>query len=293
MATPKMVMPKDSPKKGKTPSPFLPLTQTEKETSWGSEYQIGVYFAKDGDYYRAITSFKRSLVLLSKGDLGRQDQVEYAILLSYYLAQKYDRAIHSFETSHLVCVGRSFPAYHDLLLILFESYKEVGDNEKADHVLELIQKESPKTAEDLKLAYALRQGNRQEVSRLTQQNPDKAYIQRFSENYQRKKKSPKLAMLYNGLLPGSGYWYVGQKKAAFTSLLLNGLFIWASYEFFARDFYAAGAAFTAVEIGWYVGGIYGGKEAALEYNERLYRQYANKVMHQEHLFPIFKLNYVF
>ena len=41
------------------------LSEEEKQTTWGQEYQIGQHFAKQIDLYRAITAFKRAEALLT------------------------------------------------------------------------------------------------------------------------------------------------------------------------------------------------------------------------------------
>src|SRR5687768_17345945 len=92
-------------------SPFVPLTPEQRETDWGKEWRIALAFAEDFDLYRAITSFKRALVLLPIDKLARRIEIEYQITLAYYLGKKYGDALHHFEKSGLVYVDPSFSAY--------------------------------------------------------------------------------------------------------------------------------------------------------------------------------------
>ena len=86
--------------------------------------------------------------------------------------------------------------------------------------------------------------------------------------------------------PGAGYLYVGQRRAAVTSFLINTLFILATIRFFEREDYAAGIITAGFEAGWYFGGINGAAGAAREYNERLYERHAKDTMVQGELFPV-------
>ena len=88
------------------------------------------------------------------------------------------------------------------------------------------------------------------------------------------------------LLPGAGYYYVGQKKAALTAFVINSLFTAAAYQFFAKGYPAAGFITLSFEAGWYFGGINGAGLAAKEYNERLYEVKAKDFMLKERLFPL-------
>ena len=69
------------------------------------------------------------------------------------------------------------------------------------------------------------------------QNPA---LQNFAHQYLSNNKSIQKARLLNAVLPGSGYYYVGQKQSALTSFLLNVLFSTAAYQFFDNGQYAAG-----------------------------------------------------
>ena len=65
------------------PTAFPPLTSEEAASSWGMELFLGEYFARRGDFYRAITSYTRGLALISavKGVCLRRQQMEQGWLL--------------------------------------------------------------------------------------------------------------------------------------------------------------------------------------------------------------------
>lgn len=268
------------------PSAFPPLTLAEKTQAWSQEFQIGQGFAHDLDLYSAVTSFKRANYL--NPPLERKEELYYDILFSYYLGKKYPEVLDTFEHGALRHVAPSFPTYHDLLVILYDTDLQLNQMEKGERILNHMQERYPETAEKLKLSGDLIKGNLEALEKNS--NPD---IQTLLTQYKASMKSVGTARALNALLPGAGYYYIGQKQSALTAFLLNGLFIWASVHFFQKGDLAAGIITTSFETGWYFGGIYGvGLEAKL-YNERLYEQLATPLMNEKRLFPILMLNYAF
>lgn len=277
----------------KLPSAFPPLTENEKCSDWGREYLIANYFAKELDLYRAVSTYKRALILLPCDKQDRRIEMQYDILLSYFLGQRYDDAIDAFENSLLACVDKTFPAYHDLLLVLYECYREMNNPEKQEQIYELLEKSYPDTAEKIRLSRALREGDIVKIEEFAQGFQKPSYLDDLLSYYQTEKKSVATAQFLNAVCPGAGYLYIGQKKSAFTAFVLNGLFIAAAVQFFLHDHLAAGIITTGFESGWYFGGIYGAGEEAKYYNERLYEKKASIVLNQHNLFPTLMLKYDF
>src|SRR4051812_35193891 len=79
------------------PSPFRSLSPIEANTPWGIEYRIGVGFARKLDLYQAITSFKRAAILIPPEETERSLEIDYNILLSYYLGKKYPDTLATFD----------------------------------------------------------------------------------------------------------------------------------------------------------------------------------------------------
>ncbi len=275
------------------PSSFPPLINEEKNTDWGKELLMGEAFSHELDYYRAITCYQRALFLLPYDSIHRRYQIEYDIVLSYYLAHRYHDAILYFEESSLIEAGTLFPALDNLLTILYESYLETDIVDKSDHILAMIETYSPDTAIDLSLFTALENGDFSLVYPFIPGHRSQMPIQQFLQNYCSCAKSPFKARLFNALLPGSGYLYVGQKKSALTSFLINASFIAAAYQFFQRGYWAAGAITTSLEFGWYIGGINGAGIEAQEYNNRLYERTVCPLLVQEKFFPILSFQRAF
>ena len=268
------------------PSAFNPLSDKEKQQEWAKELLIADIFARELDLYRAITCYKRALVLLPEEAIERHLQIDYDLILCYYLGQKYQEAINIFEASALINANPLFPAFNHLLMILYDSYTQLRQNEKAELILELIKKCSPETGADLSLFSHLTKGDlaKVEIDLCVHRNQEK--LQAALNTYYQYAKSPRKARMLNAILPGLGYYYIGQKKSAITSFVINTLFTAAAYQFFQRGYSAAGLITTSLELGWYLGGINGAGLEAEEFNTRLYEGVGKKMMSENDLFPI-------
>src|SRR5579862_777597 len=95
-------------------SGFSPLSPTERDSDWGKEMIIARAFADELDLYRAVSTYKRAEILIPDRNSARGLEIQYDILLCYYLGKRYDEAIEAFEKSELARVDKTFPAYHDL-----------------------------------------------------------------------------------------------------------------------------------------------------------------------------------
>lgn len=267
-------------------SPFPQLTPKEMHTDWGKEYAIALAFAEDFDLYRAITGFKRALCLISPAELERKQEIEYAITLAYYLGHKYHEVVYQVETTDLAGVDNTFPAFSDLLLILYDSYEHLGKEDHARHILTLIESDNPDCARRLTLLSVIKQADFDELCQYEA-------CENVLSGYYGQAKSIRRAKFLNAVLPGAGYWYVGMRQTAVTAFLINGLFLGASAHFLSNGNYAAGIITLSLEGGWYFGGINGAALAAKEYNEQLYCSYAEKITQREDLFPCLMLKYSF
>ena len=274
-------------------SAFPPLDPDERAADWGKEMMIAQAFARDLDLYRAVSTYRRAEILIPEEFIARKLEIQYDIFLCYYLGKRYEEALENVERSGLEFVDKSFPAYHDLLLILYECYHESENEEREARVRELIKTTFPETDEQLRVSLALRSANLVAINEINSDLQHPSYLDQPLDNYAAEKKSVGKAQMLNALLPGAGYLYLGQKKSAFTALFLNGLFIAAAYQFFHHHHVAAGIITTSFESGWYFGGIYGAGEEAKFYNERLYEKNASRVLNNYNLFPPLMLRYAF
>lgn len=268
------------------PSAFDPFTIDEQSQDWAKEIMIGDAFAREQDLYRAITAYKRALLLTPCDLKDRRLQILYNIALCYYVGSKYQDVINTFEGSELTEAKPPFPSLDNLLIMLYDSYMNEGQCDRAAVVLELIQACSPDTARDLTLYTDVIQGDVCGVSTVADKHPASKTLMPYVCEYISATKSPKKAKVLNAILPGAGYYYVGQKKSALTSFLINALFTAAAYQFIHHGYYAAGAITASLELGWYMGGINGAGIEATEYNQRLYEAMGHKMLVDNDLFPV-------
>jgi len=273
-------------------SAFPPLSAEERSYAWGQEYTIAHAFADELDLYRAVSTFKRAQILINDRP-DRKLEIQYDIVLCYFLGKRYEDAINAFERSDLAHVDKTFPAYHDLLLVLYESYRELDNADKQAKIIELMEKSFPDTSEEIKVSLAIREADLVTIKEFACGFQHPSYLDNLMECYDTQKKSVATAQFLNAIMPGAGYLYIGQRKSALTAFLLNGLFIAAATQFFLHKHIAAGIITTGFEAGWYFGGIYGAGEEAKYYNERIYERAAGVVLNEYKLFPVLMLDHAF
>ncbi len=275
------------------PSAFPKLSNEERNQDWGKELHIANRFARELDLYRAVTAYKRALILIPKEASDRRLQIEYGIVLSYYLGGKYQEAIETFEAGDLIAATPAFPVFGDLLVMLYDAYNQDCRFDRAEVILELIKLHSPETAAELRLYHAVMEGEIARAEELAQEHPNHEKLTPWLDGYCGGSKSVRKAQWLNGILPGAGYTYVGQKQTAMTSFLLNTLFTAAAAYFFCDGNIAAGLITTSLEAGWYLGGINGAGLAAKEYNEHLFECLGKELLVENKLFPILMFEYSF
>lgn len=266
-------------------SPFPKLSEEERKTDWGKEYYLAQAFAADFDLYRAITGFKRALFLDPPEE--RRYEIQYSTLLAYFLGKKYTEVAFIAQSTPLGTVSNQFPAFHDLVLILHETYSQLGEVEHAQNLLTMLDEEK---RDKLLFLSVVKSANFEQLLACADERP---YLTNMLRGYHKESKSVKAAELLNAALPGAGYWYVGQKQTAMTALLVNSLFAGTAAYFFSEGNIPAALITLSLESGWYFGGIYGAGLAAKSYNEKIYKHYAERIGDKEQYYPQLMIKYSF
>lgn len=277
----------------KMKSPFPPLNEEERQSTWGTEVIVGDNFARKLDLYRAITCYKRGEVLLPPNNIERLREIQYKILCCYFLGRQFGSAVEIFEFGALREAPQSFPALRSLLIMLYEAYRQIGMNDKAVQILTYLDNIDPEAARRLQLGAAITEGQIDCAEIFAEEVPEHEEITFRLESYRSEALSIKKAQTLNALLPGAGYYYVGQKSTAFTSFTINALFSIAAWQLFRDNQIALGIIVTSLESGWYLGGINGAGLAAKKYNEDLYNKQAKEIMLDYRLFPALQFTYAF
>lgn len=269
------------------PSAFPPLTKEEKKEEWGKELFLGLKFAHEMDLYRAITCYKRALYLAPR---DRKAEIEYHIFEAYYIGHKYQEAIEAYEGSELSLQPLSFPGSKEILLMLYDAYQETNQCDRACHIQQLLQRLDAPLEQRVEKYEAVKTADFETLSALS---IDDQSVEDLLACYASQEKSISKAKTLNAILPGAGYYYVGQKKTAVTAFIVNALFIYAAYQFFDHGYTAAGLITTSLEMGWYFGGINGAGLAARECNEIVYGTCAKDFLIKERLFPVLMFSFAF
>lgn len=243
------------------------------------EKQVG--FAEslysEGDYYRAITEYKRFNFLYPVDILVEKS--DFRIGECYFKAKRWSEAIDVFKPFILKYPRGSFrdnaifmrgqaekqlKRYPDALSTFDELIKSqsfaFSDKAKYERAMILVEQE-----EWLKA--------REAFATLSEDNPLYSSAVRFSQGLERMdqipQKSPVVAGTLAAILPGAGHLYTERPRDALVSFLLNGSFIWAAIELFRNNNYVAGGIVTFFEIGWYSGNIYSAVSSAHKFNRRV------------------------
>jgi tetratricopeptide (TPR) repeat protein len=243
------------------------------------------------DYYRAITEYERVIFFYPQHPLARTAQVQIAE--SYFKGEKYDQAINLFKK--LADEHQSDDLGPMALFRLGEVYFQKSDYEKAKSVFTQFLDKYPKDGRvdnaRLKIGWSsLNEGDWssavQEFQTVPAESPLHGQAEGLAEETKHfpdiHKKSPVLAGVLSGVLPGAGQLYIDKPRDSIISFLLNGSFIWASAESFRHHNNVVGGVLLFFEAGWYAGNIYNAVNGAKKYNlraedsffDQLHKQYS-------------------
>lgn len=231
----------------------------------------------EGDYYRAITEYKRFKyfypidILVEKSD--------FRIGECYFKAGRRSEAIDA-----LNAFIRQYPASAlrpDALYLKGQAEKE--QKRYADALVtfdELIRIGGALYHDRALYAQALVLLAQQDWQRaintfatLPQESPLYPSAKRYADGLGRMddlpRKSPALAGTLAAVMPGAGHLYTERPRDALISFVLNGSFIWAAVELFRNNNNIAGGIVAFFELGWYGGNIYSAVNSAHKYNKRI------------------------
>ena len=253
------------------------------------QLRIADAFMEEGEYYRAITEFKKYLILFP--DSGRADYASFGIGMAYYKGEEYRDAVRSFTSmrERYPDSAHALPArYHEG----FSRWK-LKEYETARITFDAIAEDHPESG------YAPRALAASSLAALDEDKPDisQAGLERFVDRYpghpgagnveealsllgryrERPQKSPFLAGFMSAILPGSGYMYAEHYGDGVTAFLLNGLFIAGAATSFHQENYAVGTIVAVIGVPFYFGNIYGSANAANKWNLGVRNEYVGKV----------------
>ena len=240
-----------------------------------------------GDYYRAIGEYKRYLFESPDGPLAAQARER--IGLSYLDGGREAEAAVFFEA--LAAGSRDA---HERLLANFDAanarYRQ-GEREAASddfHRL-LTLPDLPEPLRD-RASYLLgwsllldrRPAEAEAAFRAVGSGSPLAATARdllpvIAEADQLPHRSPLLAGLLSVLVPGAGYFYLGEPGTGLAALGWNGLFGFGVYDAAVHKLYGVTAVLTVFEAMWYGGAIFGSVSGAHKFNRDAWLNYTDEL----------------
>ncbi len=255
---------------------FLPVLQVQAQPEDPRRlFNFAESLLAEGDYFRAITEYKRFLFLYPYHPLAKE--ASYNIGLAYFRGQEWEEAILQFRQ-----VMEDYPGEEiagEALFMIGESYYRQGDYESAIQVYQAVTAQFPPETLGGRAQYRLgwsllRLRQWSDASKLFGQvDPQSPYFpsaqalaQEAKQGFTLPRKSPPLAGFLSSMLPGAGQAYTGRYRDALVALLLNGAFIAGGIEAIRAGNEALAGAIFFFEAGWYMGNIYGAVNAAHKQN---------------------------
>ncbi len=247
------------------------------------QMSLGDAFMAEGDYYRAITEFKKLTFLFP--DSERLSEAFYLIGMAYYKGKDYKSAVNSFAK-----VRKAYTASNYSSAAFYEglSYSKLGLPDKAALSFERARlfDESHPDAANAQLGLSLNALEKDNVA------DSRAKLDEFLANYpedervpgvqasfglldeyeSQPRKSPALAGTMSAVIPGSGQMYAEHYKDGLMAFVVNGLFIAGTVAALDDDNYALAAIVGGVGLPFYIGNIYGAANASRKWNLSLSRK---------------------
>lgn len=258
--------------------------KNDEKTEASHLFNFADKLLQEGDYYRAITEYKRFISYYPQAP--EIPDAVIGIANAYYKAEKYDDAIESYKD--FLAKYPENKNIEEAVLNLADSFIKTKRTDSAIILFDEIEEKMPDSslAEKLKILlgkYMLKEGRfddaEMELGKVKEKSREKREAEVLLGSLKQMKelelKSPLLAGLMSSVLPGAGQVYAGRKKDAVFSFLLNGLFTWGAVESFNRNIYAAGAILSFFEFGWYTGNIYNAVSDTHKYNRKIQNDFLN------------------
>jgi len=227
-------------------------------------------FLAEGEFYRAVTEYRRALFLLGEEEEERVHAV-LGVAQAYYEGGDYPRAA-AWCRQHL----REFEGHSArpflLRFFLLASIRS-GEVELAYHLSEAESGEVADFCGAIATAHLGDWSSARERFDLLADSNDIGGLARWNEGVAAsllatERKSPGLAAGL-AVVPGMGYLYVGHKQSAVSAFLINSLLIGSAISAYRNSMWELGGILTFFGAGWYGGNIYGSYFSAIRYNERI------------------------
>jgi tetratricopeptide (TPR) repeat protein len=235
-------------------------------------------FLSQGEYYRAVTEYKKFLILFPGSPKG--DYALFSMGMAYFNGQEYNHAVEAFAS--VVQKYRNSGSAPGAGYYEGVSYVKLNMPDMAgrafDRVVELYPSSGFAPMAIIGKSLLLFDERDTPDSR----NALKQYLVNYPNNAKREnvreairlldqtgelpQKSPLLAGVMSAVIPGSGQIYAGHYGDGITSFFLNGLFIAGTVVAIKQENYAVAGVVGVIGLPFYAGNIYGAANAAKKWN---------------------------
>lgn len=274
-------------------SPYHPSACAAEKGMWLTDQvqlKLGDAFMEEGEYYRAVTEYKKLLILFPDSD--QADYALYQMGMAYYQGEDYVKGVTSFSSleakykrSQYLDKAQFYKSLCFWKLNKLEAARMAFDD------LANSCPQSPYAPLSLMGAslVALQEENvpvsRAKLEELIHRYPDAEAAKNASEamplvgEYQKlPQKSKTLAAILSAIVPGSGYMYAGHFGDGITAFVINSLWIAGAVTGIQADYYAVAGVLAGVGLPFYFGNIYGSANAAKKWNIRVRRDLRDRVV---------------
>ena len=250
------------------------------ETPNGLE-EFGNYLYYEGEYFRAISEYKRLLFFYPQYICA--DTIQLRIGECYAMRQKWDLARNSYQSllllypnSHLKAethlrIGQTYfyeAKYDSAKKIFTEHIKEYPTDEEISHSQLLL---GHCYLWEYQWKKALEEYNKNFV--LSYKTSAEWLAEQSEIGMQLPHKSPFLAGLFSTVIPGTGQWYCKRGGDAFFSFYLLAMTSGFSYLAYKEEHYTTTYILASLSGLLYLGNIYGGIMSAKIHNKQIQEEH--------------------
>jgi tetratricopeptide (TPR) repeat protein len=242
------------------------------------QMQLGDAFMAEGEYYRAITEYKKYLILFPYG--RQRDAALFQTGRAYYLGLEYDPAVQIFGELRSRFPDSPYSVEAAYLAGVCNARLNRPDKAAAAFEAAAVITTAAETAPKARLGRSFvafdrsdMAGTRAELQRFLADFPAderaakvKTALTLLPQNRELPRKSPLAAGSLSAIVPGSGHVYAGHYGDGATALLLNGLFITGTVVACRQENYAVAGIVGVIGLPFYLGNIYGAANAATKWN---------------------------
>jgi tetratricopeptide (TPR) repeat protein len=242
------------------------------------QLRIADAFVEDAEYYRAITEYKKFVILFPGSEI--LDYVHFRIGVAYYRGEEYEKARSTFVDVRKR-FGKSPYAVRALYMEALCHWR-LKEYDQARITLQGLRYQDPSQsyASLALLAKALiafdaenTQNSRHELDSFLDEYPEhpaaeaaQQALALISQYESIPLKSETLAGALSALVPGSGYVYAGRYGDGAMAFIVNALFIAGTLVAVHQENYAVAGIVGGIGLPFYIGNIYGSAAAARKWN---------------------------